>query len=238
MESDKQYKSVQIQWDKHASIRSRPRRILRDIKEGEYLFPLSRQPLALHPQVLSKGTKARDFILTQSLYKFLGDIATQETELVNVVSQRIYNDSYPYSFPWDLRVDVLSVIIDEAYHAYVALDFLKQVEEKTGIKPIEFPREFGLQLALKKVKSEMDQKFHDAFEIMAICIAENSITKELIALTKEKGLNETYEQVNADHVIDETRHSKIFAAVLRHLWAQLNEEEKQALGECLPSFVE
>ncbi|MGQ3887959.1 hypothetical protein ACQUW5_02865 [Legionella sp. CNM-1927-20] len=47
-----------------------------------------------------------------------------ETELVNRGALIVANDCLDMGFPLALRQDALSVIIDEAYHAYVALDFI------------------------------------------------------------------------------------------------------------------
>ena len=121
-------------WDRKSSIRSRPRRILKPEQKTEYFYPLSRQPLAIHPLIKVRGEEAVRFVLTHTVYKFMHDIAVLETEVVNKGALIIAHDHLKLNFPQAMRHDALSIIIDEAYHAYVAIDYLKQVEEITGIK--------------------------------------------------------------------------------------------------------
>ncbi len=46
-----EYKSKIEQWDKHSSIRSRPRRFIADEESIEHVFPPARQPILVHPKL-------------------------------------------------------------------------------------------------------------------------------------------------------------------------------------------
>jgi hypothetical protein len=118
------YRSKVDRWDKVASVRSRPRRFIGENNTAGYYYPIARQPLCIHPLVQGRGEEDIKFILIQTAYKFMRDIAFVETEIINNTAQKIYSNRFSFKFPLELRLDILSVIIDEAYHAYVALDFI------------------------------------------------------------------------------------------------------------------
>lgn len=82
---------LQEKWERRATVRSRPR-ITYDKTATGYYYPISRAPLAIHPSVISKGEKAREFLLIQSLYKYSNDIASIETRVVNEVILKAISD--------------------------------------------------------------------------------------------------------------------------------------------------
>ena len=227
----------QAHWEKSSSIRSRPRRVLRNVSPDEHFYPIARQPIALHPLVKALGTAARQRILLQSLYKFLNDIAFVETRVVSEVSLAIANDQLPWPFPAQLRADVLTVVIDEAFHAHVAIDFMEQVQRLTGVTPLSLPTTLTVEQAIRNALPKLPADLHIALKTISVCIAENSVTKDLIDVHREDGLNETFHAVNGDHMIDEVRHCLIFGDVLRHLWGVLTLAQRRAIGAVLPDFL-
>ena len=231
------YKSKIDRWDKSASVRSRPRRFIGEDNTAGYYYPMARQPLSIHPLVQEKGGEAVKFILIQTAYKFMRDIAFVETEVINRVAQKIYGNHFSFEFPFELRVDLLSIIIDEAYHAYVALDFMQQLEKKTTIKPLEKENVTELSLAVDKFMPSLPEDLREVFELIAICIGENTLTKELFSMAADSSINQIFHQVMADHMVDEGRHSGIFSLILRELWAALNSRAKNSIGDILPHFL-
>ena len=208
------YSAKQNQWDKYASIRSKPRRFI-SIDLDEYYFPISRQPLCIHPLIVKLGDQAIRFILIQSVYKFMHEIAMLETEMVNSAACKVANNRLSYKFPKDVCHDALTVIIDEAYHAFVAIDFMRQVEDKTKIKPITMPDESPNTNAIKLVNKYLSSNLHDDFELIAVCISEHTLTKELINIGKESTELRSFSNVMVDHVQDEGRHAAIFNQILK-----------------------
>ena len=225
------------QWDKFSSIRSRPRRIIDNTVTHTALYPIQRKPICYHPIVQSLGETVINRILLQGAYKFMSDIAFVEIKMINHTAEKIYDGSFSYIFPDALRLDMLSIIIDEAYHAYVAIDFINQLQAITGVKPIKATHNIELQVSLNKFKKLFQPRQADIFEIIAICIGENTLTKELFNMTREKNINPFFHQVMADHMIDEGRHSSIFRQVLRELWSNISEEDRCIIGAQMPAFV-
>jgi hypothetical protein len=234
---DSAYEGRSLHWEKSSSIRSRPRRVLKAGAEGERLYPPSRQPLVAHPLVKALGGAAIDRVLVQSLYKFLNDIAHLETEVVCGVVLRVAGGAGAMKLPSPLRRDLLSVIVDEGYHAYVAVDVMDQVQAMTGIVPLALPTEIQLGRAMAASRQALAESDRDMFDLAAVCIAENSLTSELLNINRESGLNPTYHQVNSDHMVDEVRHSLIFRQVLARLWQGLTDDRRERLGCHLPVFI-
>lgn len=231
------YKTKIDKWDKVASVRSRPRRFIEDNNIEGYYYPIERQPLCIHPLVQARGEEVVKYILIQTAYKFMKDIAFVETEVINNTAQKIYSNRFSFRFPIELRMDILSVIVDEAYHAYVALDFMRQLEDKTGIKPLEKRNVTELSIAIEKFLPSLPADLHEIFELIAICIGENTLTKELFSMAAEPSINKIFHQVMADHMVDEGRHSSIFSLILKELWSTVDERTKNLIGEILPDFL-
>lgn len=225
-------------WDQRATVRSRPRRLLTDTA-GDF-FPKTRQPLCFHPKVMALGEEAIRYTLIQSAYKFMWDIAEIETRVVNEVAEKISRDAYPFAFDNEVQLKALNVLVDESYHAYVARDFMQQLENLAEIKPLSAIHEaVGIFAAINTVVSELDEATAELFRLVAVCIAENSITSELIELNKEKdpALNNIFYLVNKDHMVDEARHAYIFQEILSYAWKKFTEQQKQTIGALLPSFI-
>lgn len=229
------YESKQETWDRYASIRTRPRRILKD--HDNHFFPMSRQPLCVHPLIMDLGDEAANFILTQSAYKFMYEIAILETEMVNKAALMIANKKVNIDFPDTLRHDALSVIIDEAYHAYVAVDFINQVSDKTKIMPLNMPKEHPNLNAIAIACQNLPKEYSDLFELIAVCISEHTLTKELISIGREQNVSKFFSEIMADHILDEGRHANIFKKVLTLVWSEFTENEKCLIGTQLPLFI-
>lgn len=232
-----QYKSKLNNWYKYSSIRNKPRRIISDKSDDGYYYPVARQPISIHPLVMNLGEEAVKYVLIQTAYKFMSDIAFVEIEMINKIAQKIYSNQYPIKFIDEIRTDALSIIIDEAFHAYVAIDYADQIKKKTKIVPLAKNKETELSYAIKKFVPILPKKNQEIFELIAGCIGENTLTKELFQMTSEKDVNNFFHCVMHDHMLDEGRHSKIFEDILLITWSQLDSESKKYIGAILPDFL-
>lgn len=86
--------------------------------------------------------------MIQSLYKFINDVVIFETEIVDKTARSIAKDNFAIRFPFACRYDAMTVVVDEDYHALVAMDFMQQTIALTGIQPIELPLEIELSRAI------------------------------------------------------------------------------------------
>jgi len=230
------YKSKETQWEKFAAVRSKARRMLDQSVDG-YFYPLPRQPIIVHPYVEKLGETAKQFILIQSMYKYLNDIANIEKDVINKVAYKITKNEYFIDFTRDIRHDALSIIIDESYHAYVALDFINQVEQYTNIKPLPLPQVTELSLAIEQISNLLETELRNHFEFISVCIAEHALTNDLIVIAKEKQVHPSFYYVMHDHALDEGRHAKYFSDMLRIYWGAMKESDKNMLGPLLVELL-
>ncbi len=228
---------LQLHWEKRATVRSRPRIIFNPEDTG-YLFPLSHQPLSVHPEVVALGTEALDYLLTQSLFKYANDIAVIETKVVNKSVLDIITDELSIGFSDDFKMGAYGVLIDESYHAYVAFDAMKQIQNYTSIKPLPLPKTIEIEKASQLIKARLDAAYHNDFELITVCLAENTITKDIVNMTDKEETHPFFQRVIKDHLSDESRHSGYFFTVIEYLWANLEPERKRAIGGVLADFIE
>ena len=231
------YTTMQPQWEKKSSIRTRPRRLLSDEMNPGFYFPPVHQPLALHPFLNDLAPELKERILVLSLYKYLNDIANIEKDVINHVAYRITKDQYFLKFSRAMKHDALSIIVDESYHAYMAQDFMQQVVERTGICRIELPEETALSCAIQQIKNKLPQGSVDHFEFIAVCIAEHALTNDLISVARSEDICKTFYCMMRDHAVDEGRHARYFETMLGIYWSALPASEKDIVGPYLAVLI-
>lgn len=229
------YRSHADLWEDHATIRTRPRREIED--DDLRFYPLERQPLAAHPLIAAQGDQVVDFVLLQSLYKYINDVIIFETEIVNHTALNIAKRRFPFEFPFGCRHDAMSVVIDEDYHAYVAMDYMQQVISRTGIAPIELPEQIELSIAIPEAIAGLPAEYQAGMELIAVAIAENTVTAEVAAFSRDTSLKRSVKGLMADHLADEGRHSGFWSNLVRIYWASVSEEARLAIGEAVPRFL-
>lgn len=229
------YASHADAWEQRSTIRSRPRRVVEP--DDLLYFPIERQPLCSHPAIVEAGERIQDFLLLQSFYKYMHDIIIFETEIVNRTALRIAKGRFPFPFPRECRQDAMTVVIDEDYHAYVAMDYLHQTEQATGIAPIEPNSEIELSRAIPRAVESVEPQYRAGVELLAVAIAENTVTAEVAAFARNSTLKRSVKGVMADHLADEARHSVFWINLFKLYWTRLDEPARVALGNALPGFL-
>ena len=227
---------LQQKWEKTATVRTRPR-IMFDNTVPGYLYPLSRQPLGIHPKVEALGTQALTYLLAQSLYKYSNDIAIIETRFVNQAILMVITDAVGIVFTAEQKMSLYTIMVDEAYHAYVAYDSMLQIQHHTGIRPLSFPKEIEIELAMRVSISKLPLEYHGVFRLIAVCLAENTLTKEMAGMLDQDETHPFIQQILQDHLSDESRHSGIFYHLLRYIWATISDDCKQHISTVLPEFI-
>src|SRR5215813_8808092 len=108
------------EWDKRANVRMQPRLPLPDRIVAGGLFPPGMQPIAKHPAVIALGEKAVLELVMRSFYKFLGEIANLEVDIVGQLCGALANGTFAFPLPAAARQVARTIGVDEYYHAYVA----------------------------------------------------------------------------------------------------------------------
>ncbi|WPP00026.1 diiron oxygenase [Pseudomonas sp. HR96] len=229
------YQSFAQAWEDRATIRTRPRRMLED--DQRLIYPLSRQPLALAATFVAECAHLRDFVLVQSLYKFINDVVIFETEIVDKTARSIAKNRFGVPFPFACRYDAMTVVVDEDYHALVAMDFMQQAQALTGIEPITLPAEIELSRAIPAAVNLAPAPLRDAMELICVAIAESTVTNDVAAFARDDTVKASVKGLMADHLLDEGRHSGFWARLVSIYWQSAATADRQVLAQILPVFI-
>ncbi|PNB48923.1 aminobenzoate oxygenase [Pseudomonas sp. GW456-12-10-14-LB2] len=229
------YQSFADAWESRATIRTRPRRVLED--DARLIYPLSRQPLVLSETFLRECPEQRDFALVQTLYKFINDVVIFETEIVDKTARSIAKNRFAVPFPFACRYDAMTVVVDEDYHALVAMDFMQQTVAMTGIEPIELPNEIELSRAIPAAVELAPPHLRSAVELICVAIAENTVTGDVAAFARDDTVKPSIKGLMADHLLDEGRHSSFWARMVRIYWHTASDADRECIAQILPVFI-
>ena len=229
------YRSIAEDWERRATIRTRPRRLMEN--DDKLIYPLCRQPLALCASLVEHCPQWRDFVLVQSFYKFINDVVIFETEIVDKTARRIAKNRFALPFPLVCRYDAMTVVVDEDYHALVALDFLQQTVAMTGIQPLDLPPEIELSRALPAALAQAPAHLHDAVELIGVAIAENTVTHDVAAFSNDDSVKSSIRGLMADHLFDEGRHAQFWTRLVRLYWEAASVDDRDGIARVLPTFL-
>lgn len=229
------YQSFADAWESRATIRTRPRRVLED--DQRLIYPLSRQPLVLSETFLRECPQQRDFALVQTLYKFINDVVIFETEIVDKTARSIAKNRFAVAFPFACRYDAMTVVVDEDYHALVAMDFMQQTVALTGIEPILLPDEIELSRAIPAAVALAPEHLRSAVELICVAIAENTVTGDVAAFARDDSVKPSIKGLMADHLLDEGRHSSFWARMVRIYWHTASDADRETIAQILPVFI-
>ncbi|GAB7533791.1 diiron oxygenase [Pseudomonas sp. 3A(2025)] len=229
------YVSFVDAWEARATIRTRPRRMVED--DERLIYPLSRQPLVLSDTFTRECPQLRDYALIQSLYKFINDVVIFETEIVDKTARSIAKDRFAIRFPFACRFDAMSVVVDEDYHALVAMDFMQQTIALTGIEPIALPAEIELSRAIPAALALAPEHLRSAVELICVSIAENTVTNDVAAFARDDSVKQSVKGLMADHLLDEGRHSGFWTRLVRIYWQTAPQPDREAIAQILPVFI-
>ena len=229
------YLSIADEWERRATIRTRPRRVLEN--DDRLIYPPCRQPLVLSATFVEQCPQWRDFVLLQSFYKFINDVVIFETEIVDKTARSIAKARFSVPFPLACRYDAMTVVVDEDYHALVALDFLQQAVKMTGIEPLDLPGQIELSRALPAAQAQVPAHLHDAVELICVAIAENTVTHDVAAFSRDDSVKSSIRGLMADHLFDEGRHARFWTQLVHIYWQSASPEDRDSIAQALPIFL-
>lgn len=226
------------QWDQRATVRSRPRYRLSPEAAALPIFPLAMMPALKHEALAHFDDAARHEYSVRLACDFQEKIAALELDPVTDLCGKLAIHGMGVALPDSLRQVALTIAADEAYHAYAAREFVADAERLAGIVlPAGTPSE-PLMDALAYVRRTAPSELLRPAETMVLCFAENFITGELFGLSEDGASDNSFQILVREHLIDEGRHQVFFQNLLRHLWAEIDEEARVALGRLLPRFLD
>lgn len=224
-------------WYRQATVRYTPRILVPDAYGDQWTYPPARCPVVRHPLVEARGRDVLRYIVTQAAYLFLYNVGLIETRFVIQSSLNILHGIVT-GIDDDDKLQALTVVIDEGYHAHVALDYILQLRRESGIAPLQIPESNQKLDAIDRAAANISEKLHADFNLMAVTLAENVVTEEVANIGRDKDLVQPFATLMKDHVRDEGRHSIYFCDLMKSRWQVLTESAKAQLGGILPDFME
>lgn len=226
----------QEKWESRGSIRTRPRKFI-DFNLNGYFFPEDKQPILLHGDVLHLDSENKNVILIQSFYKYLNDIVNLEIKLINsACSKIIYNDLI-VKYTDETKLNIYTIIIDEYYHVYVAKDMMLQLNQQyPDLEKFSYPISDAYH-AVMHIKEKLAPQYQDMFEIIAVCIFETTLVRELVEFFNSENVHPSIKHYINDHMNDEARHYKFFYELLSYTWTNLPENYKENIGKYIADFI-
>jgi hypothetical protein len=224
-------------WYATATVKNSPRIVIAEAAKDDFTYPKSRQILSEHPKVQALGHTGIGYVLAQSAYQYMYEIGLLETRFVIDCSLNIVNNVIAGASEQE-KLNALTVVIDEGYHAHVALDYIIQMKNLTGIEPLEVPQTNGNLSAVQRAFAQLPEAIHSDFQLISVTLAEHTLTKDLISIGREKEASQAFTKVMTDHVSDEGRHASYFANLMTAHWARLPEDARRVIGSMLPAYLD
>ena len=224
-------------WEARANVRQRDRYHLAEGERPiEEVFPLAPEANdSLRGLDALKPGLGR-FVHAQLQYRFLNDGATVETDVIGPIVTQIAHRPGRRGLPDSARQAALTIAVDEAYHAFVAHEFRLAAERATGIAPVGLRETSASVDALATCRGEVPEALRPEFDLIAISLLENVVTRELVSLREGQAPESGALRVIAEHLDDEGKHATFFVHLLRTVWATLSEAERAALAPGIGSF--
>jgi hypothetical protein len=211
--------------------------VVSDEPSGTLFFSPSLVPTLGHPLVAGLGEDRWRALLVHHLYTYLDFTAELEHRLVNWVTLRLARNELGIRLPGDLRFDAHKLYCDEAYHALMSVDVMRQVEEATGIHPLEGARPALLD-ELEAELEGLDDGQRRAALLLFVIVSETLISETLRKIPQDQRVMLAIRESISDHAHDESYHHAYFSAVLHLVWPQLTDELRERVGPLVPRFIE
>ncbi|MBB4913039.1 diiron oxygenase [Streptosporangium saharense] len=235
-DSPEEYGSRFERWDERAAVRVKPQPVL-DLPAPDVLyFPPELVPVLRHPLVAERGGRAVHDALAQHLYHYLHFTVELEQLAIIPVAARIARGRSGLDLPERMRADAYKIVTDEAWHAQLSYDLIRQVETRSGVAWTDAGTPAFLH-RLDAVRRRLDPRVRGLERLLFAVVSETLISTVLTDLPRDRRLPGAVRDLVRDHAEDEGRHHAYFRDLLRRLWPALSATERACVGPLLPAIV-
>jgi hypothetical protein len=240
IEADEQTKRMPAydQWYGKASVKTQPRPKLQvaELQQGKLPFSPDRVPVVQHRLFVQKaGPDGVTGMLTRALFTWLAFTELLELRVINPIAARIATGDLGIHSS-DLEFQACQIVTDEAAHALVAKDIIRQVSAATGV-PYE---RLGWPLFLARfdaIKARTSAHCRGLIEVCFTVVSETLITGNLAQVPKDARVVSTVREVAADHARDEANHHRYFSRFFEVFWPALPVTVRGEVGPLLPELI-
>jgi hypothetical protein len=235
-ENHKMDNAYQKRWESKSALRTTPRKPIDFNISGDF-FPQEKQVLFLLPEISCLAEEKKKEILTLSFYNYLQEIIHLESRWVCSACNKIINASLEITFDDEMKLNALTIMMDEYYHLYIAYDYMQQLKNQyTNIS--QFNLFFSDSThAMLTIKERLDEPYKDIFEIIAVCIFETTLIKDLMDFFDTPDIHPAVTHYIKDHMSDEARHHVYFIGLIEFVWSSIPEDYRHHIGYHLGDFV-
>ncbi|GAB5468326.1 MAG: hypothetical protein Kilf2KO_13560 [Rhodospirillales bacterium] len=190
------------------------------------------------PEVVALGRDARHNLMMQFCYGFLEEVARGESEVVNRICIELSGQEGRHLLPHLGQQALMTVAIDETFHAFLARDAILSLESLTGIAMCR-PLGPGLLATIfDEVLGACPEDLRPFVKLLAVSLIENGVTDELVELTRAGERASPFYEFNREHLIDEARHRTFFRVALVEAFRRLGPAERACVAEILPRYLD
>jgi hypothetical protein len=224
-------------WDARASVRTKPRRILDEHRDGRLFFPVELVPALAHPAVAAVAdAELVRRILMHRLHAYLTFTSDLEQLVVNPVTQLLSRQRLGFDLPVPMLRDATKICTDEAWHALFSDDLADQIVDATGELPIAFPQPRFL-IELERLCADEDSDIRGLTRLFFTVVSETLISAILCGIPHDRRVITAVRETVADHAEDEGRHHAFYAHFFQYAWHQLGPAQRRRVGPLLPEFI-
>jgi hypothetical protein len=189
-----------------------------------------------HPEVVRRGDDVKYTILGKRLHSYNRFTSELELEAIIPASKDIALRRTPLLFDAQTARDALKIVTDEAYHALCAEEMTHELTEATGVYP-GLARTPAFLVELAAADHNPDRKWKSLNLLSFACISETLITGILAKVPQDKAVIPEVRSIIADHARDEAVHHAYFSGLMRMIWLQLSDADKDIFGPMLPHWI-
>jgi hypothetical protein len=221
-------------WHGKASVRRAPRREIRREEASLDLFPRDLVPYIEHP-IIRRGFAERiPELLAYAAYRYLTFTINLETQVVNETNLSLMRNDAPMLLNPASCLDAHRLYCDEAFHALISADLMKQAIEVSGIAPVEAPPPCFLA-RLDEVARQTGGGRMSRFVFTSV--SEMLITGTLNQVRRGDATPEAVRAVMMDHAADEARHHVFFRHLLTSLLQSIGRDAAIRVAASIPASI-
>lgn len=228
---------IDLAWFTKATVHQPCTGIFDEDTAFDWRFPVEMKPLLGHPAMLAQPQSTQRFIHAQAFHKYLHDVCLTETDVVNRVAVDIAYGRSIRVFEAETATEALAILVDEAFHSYMARLFSNKVSLATGIAPIPMPARNALINAYEDIAHDLDDSSAALSRFLCCCLSESTFTKEILVASRLDGYDPGFRRLMEYHLADEGRHYGYFRRALAWVWPRLDESEREMAATLLPAII-
>jgi len=190
----------------------------------------------LHPEIQQLEAPTQEALLIHHLFAYLDFTTHLELGPVNDALLLIWRGHRLPALPEQCRQAALRIYTDEAAHAEMCDDFIRQTVNATGLQPAR-----GATPAfLGRLDAILEDAHHadvDLLRLFFAIVSETLITGTLHRLATDRSIHDSVRQLALDHAQDEARHNAVFRQIFQQVWPGLDRETQIRVGSTIPAII-